>query len=80
MYRIDGVYLWKALDDERTKRSISWRELSRQTGVAPSTLSRLKTGAGVYADVFVTLLTWLGADHHRQFTVHAAEVRDQYTK
>ncbi len=54
--------LYAALDHARDERGISWRELARQTGLSPSTLSRIRNGdARPSVEAFAALTKWLGA-------------------
>ena len=63
MAHLDIAALYATLDAERQQRGLSWREVSRQTGVSASTLSRMGKGESrPDVDAFATLVHWLGAD------------------
>jgi transcriptional regulator with XRE-family HTH domain len=51
-----------ALDHERRSRSLSWRRVSVESGVSPSTLSRLGQGGRPDADGLVALALWSTLD------------------
>lgn len=58
---VDVGRLHAALDAKRTERDLSWRQLAKEIGVSPSTMSRL-TNEDVRPDVdaFAAMVTWLG--------------------
>jgi transcriptional regulator with XRE-family HTH domain len=43
-------------------RKLSMRDVAAETGLSPSTLTRLTQGQKPDADALVTLLTWLNAE------------------
>jgi transcriptional regulator with XRE-family HTH domain len=43
-------------------RKISMRDVARETGLSPSSLTRISQGQKPDADALVTLLAWLNAD------------------
>lgn len=60
MVNIEALYA--ALDRERDKRHISWRELAKEAKLSPSTLSRIRNGdARPSVEAFAALTKWLGA-------------------
>lgn len=54
---LDGLV--RALDAKRRAEVISWRELARQAGVSPSTLTRMQQGKGPDVETFSALIRWL---------------------
>ena len=59
--KIDFDALRAALDHARESRGWSWRQLAKELGVTPSTLSRLANGGGgVDLDTFARAVSWLG--------------------
>lgn len=70
-HQVDIAALHGALDTVRRFRGISWRQIANETGMSPSTLTRLGKGESIDADGFVTLLAWLG---------HGAALRPYITK
>lgn len=62
VYRLDVPELHRHLDAERRNLGLSWRGVSRQTGLPSSTFSRIAQGRGIEADALVTLLVWLNLD------------------
>ena len=59
-HQLDVGALHGALDTVRRFRGITWRAIADETGLSPSTLSRLGQGADIDADALVSLLAWLG--------------------
>lgn len=62
---LDVEALYGALDAQRKARSLSWRELAKEAGVSPSTLTRLGQQKRPDVDSFAALIQWLGvpAEH-----------------
>jgi transcriptional regulator with XRE-family HTH domain len=58
--RLDVSALYDTLDKAREEREISWRELARQTGVSPSTLTRMSNGKRPDVNGLAALVRWLG--------------------
>lgn len=56
---LDSKTLYQALDLERIRAGYSWRDISRQTGLAPSTFTKLKRGSVPSSNTLCTLLWWL---------------------
>ena len=52
--------LYGALDAERQSRRMSWRQVAREAGISPSTLSRLGNGYKPDVDAFAKLVRWFG--------------------
>jgi transcriptional regulator with XRE-family HTH domain len=63
--QLDVAALHAALDAERRARAISWRQLAKEVGISPSTLTRLANGHRPDVDAFAALVHWLGmpAEH-----------------
>jgi transcriptional regulator with XRE-family HTH domain len=59
---LDWPAFASALDHERRSRSISWRRVAVESGVSPSTLSRLSQGGRPDADGLAALALWSGLD------------------
>lgn len=59
-YAFDYRGLYEALDTRRTSRQLSWREVSQETGVAASTLTRTQRGGPMEADGVRAMVAWLG--------------------
>lgn len=56
---IDVNGLYAALDAVREDRGISWRQLAKEIGVSPSTLSRLSNDLKPDVNAFAAMVTWL---------------------
>jgi hypothetical protein len=59
--RINYTKLFEALDQARTLRGLSWRQVVEETGVPGGTFVRMKQGATFSDSTLVSLLVWLGA-------------------
>ncbi|NED75336.1 helix-turn-helix transcriptional regulator [Streptomyces sp. SID9944] len=59
---MDVPELRRRLDARRRERGLTWRQLAENTGVSPSTFSRMTDGNRPDADALVTLLVWLDLD------------------
>jgi transcriptional regulator with XRE-family HTH domain len=57
---LDVEALRGALDEKRRSRQLSWRQVAKQSGVSPSTLTRLAQGKRPDVDGFAALVSWLG--------------------
>jgi len=58
--RFDTEAFFSALNSVRAKRELNWREVALQSGVAPSTLSRLSQGRNPDVNGLASLLVWSG--------------------
>ncbi len=57
---LDVAALYAALDVQRLAREMSWRELAKEAGVSPSTLTRMgKDAKRPDVDSFARLIAWL---------------------
>lgn len=56
---VDVAALHAALDAARTSRGLSWRELARELGLSPSTLSRLSNLKSPDVHAFMAMTQWL---------------------
>lgn len=54
-----------ALDAERQARGLSWRQLAKEAGISPSTLTRMQQGKSPDVNSFPALTTWLGIPAER---------------
>ena len=60
MIRFDPPALFKALDAQRAARSLSWRDVSQETGVNASTLMRTREQGRFEVDGVLAMAGWLG--------------------
>jgi transcriptional regulator with XRE-family HTH domain len=58
--QLDVSALHATLETARKEHGISWRELARQAGVSPSTLTRMAQGKRPDVDGLAALVRWLG--------------------
>ena len=56
---VDVAALHAALDAARVSRGLSWRELARELGLSPSTLSRLTNLKSPDVHAFMAMIQWL---------------------
>ena len=54
----DVIGFYRALDAAREEKGLPWKELGAQTGVHPSTFSRMARGQKPDADSLATLSAW----------------------
>jgi transcriptional regulator with XRE-family HTH domain len=59
---LDVTALAAAITSVARHRKISMRDVAKETGLSPSSLTRLTQGQKPDADGLVTLLAWLNAD------------------
>lgn len=52
--------LFSALDSERLARNLTWKDVSGESGVSASTLTRLSQGKRPDVDSLAALSTWVG--------------------
>jgi transcriptional regulator with XRE-family HTH domain len=58
--QFDVSALHSALDSERMARNLKWKQVSAESGVSASTLTRLSQGRRPDVDNLAALTTWLG--------------------
>lgn len=63
--QFDVAALHSALDAERIARNITWKDVSAQSGVSASTLTRLSQGRRPDVDSLAALTNWLGLSADR---------------
>jgi transcriptional regulator with XRE-family HTH domain len=61
-YELDIGRLADAIETIKRHRGISARKVAEETGLSPSTLTRLSQGQKPDADALVSLLAWLQTD------------------
>jgi transcriptional regulator with XRE-family HTH domain len=64
----DVSALYSALDSERMARNLNWKEVSAESGVSASTLTRLSQGRRPDVDSLAALTAWLGIPADRFMT------------
>ena len=63
--QFDVAGLHSALDAERLARRLTWKDVSAESGVSASTLTRLSQGRRPDVDSLATLTAWLGISADR---------------
>ncbi|MCG2575872.1 helix-turn-helix domain-containing protein [Dechloromonas sp. XY25] len=56
----DAMAFYRALDAERERKLLNWKQLSQATGVSASTLTRMAQGRRPDADSLAKLAAWAG--------------------
>jgi transcriptional regulator with XRE-family HTH domain len=56
---VDVSALYASLDEARIAKGLSWRELARQLGLSPSTMTRLGNKRSPDVHAFMTMVRWL---------------------
>ncbi len=56
----DAVAFFTALDEVRGSRGMTWRTIAAESGVGPSTLTRLSQGKRPDVDSLARLVNWAG--------------------
>lgn len=64
---IDWDRVALGIDAVRQSRGMSWRAVSRATGLGDTTPSRLANGASISADALVALFVWAGISDIRPY-------------
>lgn len=59
-FDIEGFHA--ALDAQRAAKGLNWKEVAEQSGVSPSTLTRMSQGRRPDVDGLALLLAWSGLD------------------
>jgi hypothetical protein len=57
--------LFRAIDQARLDRAMTWAALARDVGVASSTIRRFESAADAEADGVLTLIGWVGVPPER---------------
>jgi transcriptional regulator with XRE-family HTH domain len=78
-YELDLDRLNDAIEAVKRHRGISARDVAKETGLSPSTLTRLSHGQKPDADALVSLLVWLQADVTRFARLRASDSQAQTT-
>jgi len=58
---LDQFAVYAAVDAQRRSQGIPWTAVSREIGVAPSTIARLQAGKAAETDGLLAILRWLGS-------------------
>lgn len=56
---VDVGALYAALDAARTSKELSWRQLAKEIGVSPSTMTRMGNGQKPEINAFAAMVRWL---------------------
>jgi hypothetical protein len=60
--RFDAIAIYEALDAQRARRGLTWRDVALEMGVRDSSvLTRLRKGGRVHFPFIMTVFAWLGA-------------------
>jgi len=62
-----------AVEAERKARKMSWRQIGKETGISPSSLTRLAQGKRLDIDGLIALSSWAGVEMERYYTNERVE-------
>jgi transcriptional regulator with XRE-family HTH domain len=71
--KFDYLSFFRDLDTTRAAKSLTWKDVSKETGVSQSTLTRLSQGRGLDAGGLATLAAWAGLDTDRYVEIEKAD-------
>lgn len=57
---LDCEGLYGAIDAERARLDMSWRDVARQMAVSPNTFTRLRSGSPPSGNTLCAIFWWLG--------------------
>lgn len=60
MLRFDPEALYRALDEQRVARGMSWKQVAAELGVSVATLTRTRLGGRMEVDGVLAMVSWLG--------------------
>ena len=66
-----------ALDSERRAKDLSWRQLAKDAGISPSTLTRMQQGKSPDVNTFTALTRWLNTPAERFYADTVASATGQ---
>lgn len=58
--RFDAAALFKALDEQRQRRGMTWHAAAAEVGVSPSTMTRTVKDGRMEVDGMLAMVRWLG--------------------
>ena len=59
MKRFDSAALFKAIDDQRCSRDMTWNAVAAEIGVSVSTIKRTRQGGRMEVDGMLAMVGWL---------------------
>ena len=59
MVRFDSKALYEALDAQRQKRGLTWKQVALEIGVAETTIKRTRQGGRMEVDGMLAIVAWL---------------------
>ena len=59
MLRFDAVALFRSLDEQRTKRGMTWKQVADEIGVSQSTIMKTREGGRMEVDGMLQMVNWL---------------------
>lgn len=76
--RVDSELVYSAMDRQRRRQNMKYREVAQALGVAPATVTGWGRGTGFTADHLARVLAWVGSPLPADFvTSEPAEPRPQ---
>ncbi len=68
--RLDTEALYAAVDRQRRRQRLSWRNTALHVGVSPSSFTKLGHGRPPDADRLLLILAWLGTTDLKPYITH----------
>ena len=59
MRRFDSKALYKALDEQRASRGMTWTAIAKEIGVSTATITGTKRGGRMEVDGMLAMVHWL---------------------
>ncbi len=59
MRRFDSKALYRAIDEQRKDRGMTWSDVSKEIGVSTSTITGTKRGGRMEVDGMLAMVYWL---------------------
>src|SRR5215813_6284474 len=79
LYDFRSEAFYKALNAIVEARGVSWRQVARDCGITPSTLTRMSRGRGINGDTLAAVSAWAGINPGDFVQINARR-RDQDEK
>jgi transcriptional regulator with XRE-family HTH domain len=73
---VEVTALYAALDAARNEKGLSWRQLAKEVGISPSTMSRMANGYKPDLTAFASMTTWLRMPAETFYTKFGAKNED----
>ena len=58
--RFDSKALYQAMDAQRVRKAMTWKQVALEIGVSEATITRTKNGGRMEVDGMLSMVHWLG--------------------